>query len=120
MARLILRSLALPSGLQRYSDDDLPLTIGRSRTADIAVNDQQLSRVHAEFRFSVAGRFEIVDLDSTNLTIVNSHDVESAELKTGDHILLGETELIVEVEYPADDIHEMTTRELPALQPRDT
>ncbi len=119
MAILTLRSAGLPEGQKVYSDSELPLSIGRSRRADIVVDDRQLSRVHSEFRVSVAGRFEIVDLDSTNLTIVNEHDVDCVELKTGDRILLGDTEIVVEVEYPDDDIHEMPTRELPAIRPSD-
>lgn len=121
MARLTLRSNALPDGLVQYGDHDMPITIGRSRRADLVINDQQLSRRHSQLRYNLSGRFEIVDLDSTNLTIVNSHDVDLAELKTGDLILLGETELTVEVEYPEGDINEKTTRELPAMpRPRDT
>lgn len=115
MARLILRSPTFPSGTLQVLDHQLPLSIGRSRRADIVIDDQQLSRIHAELRFSIAGRFEIVDMDSTNLTIVNQHDVESAELKTGDRILLGDTELVVEVEYPEDNLNEKTTREIPTL-----
>ncbi len=43
------------------------------------------------------GGFEIVDNESTNLTIVNSKDVERAILQSGDSILLGETEILVEI-----------------------
>jgi len=95
----------------------MPMSIGRSQRSGIVVNDQQLSRIHAEFRFSVNGRFEVADLDSTNLTIVNERDVDLVELKTGDHILVGDTEITVEVEYPEEDFHEVTTREIPMIRP---
>jgi len=38
-------------------------------------------------------------------------------LKSGDQILLGETELLVELEASASAIHEQTTRELPVVEP---
>ena len=64
------------------------------------------------------GGFEIVDNESTNLTIVNSQDVERATLRSGDTILLGDTEILVEIDAPDIDIHEKTTRELPLVNTR--
>jgi len=117
MATLTLRSSTFPDGHIRLTHADMPMSIGRSQRSGIVVNDQQLSRIHAEFRFSVNGRFEVADLDSTNLTIVNERDVDLVELKTGDHILVGDTEITVEVEYPEEDFHEVTTREIPMIRP---
>jgi pSer/pThr/pTyr-binding forkhead associated (FHA) protein len=119
MAMLTLRSAALPNGQLQVAAEDLPLSIGRSKRAGVVINDQRLSRLHSELRMNLAGRFEIVDLDSMNLTIVNGADVEVAELKTGDCILLGDTELSIEVSYPEENIHESTTRELPLIRPSD-
>jgi pSer/pThr/pTyr-binding forkhead associated (FHA) protein len=48
---------------------------------------------------------------------VNDQDIERAVLKTGDRILLGDTELLVEIEMPDIDVHERTTRELPVMRP---
>ncbi|MCP4506026.1 MAG: hypothetical protein GY826_06475, partial [Fuerstiella sp.] len=51
----------------------------------------------------------------TNLTIVNGHDVTSHVLRNGDQILLGDTEIKVEVETPENDQNEKTTRDLTML-----
>ncbi len=58
-----------------------------------------------------------MDRESTNLTIVNQQDISEAKLKTGDVILLGDTELLVEIESQSEDIHERTTREIPIVKP---
>ena len=117
MARLILKSAVFEDGDIQVSDRDLPVTLGRSHRADITINDMLLSRIHAEIRLADGGGFEIVDRESTNLTIVNNQDSERAILKTGDCILLGETEIIVEIDAPETDLHEKTTRELSLVEP---
>ena len=117
MARLILKSAIFSDGQVQLSAGDLPVTIGRSHRADLTVNDLLLSRIHAEIRLSDAGGFELVDNDSTNLTIVNEQEVDRVVLKTGDRILLGETEFVCEVDAPDLDLQEKTTREITAIRP---
>ena len=118
MARLILKSAVFAEGNIELSESDLPVTLGRSHRADITINDLLLSRIHAEICHGENGGFEIVDNESTNLTIVNNQDIERTLLKTGDCILLGETEILVEIDTPEIDTHEKTTRELPLINPR--
>lgn len=118
MARIVLKSAVFEDGDIVISESDLPVTLGRSHRADITINDALLSRIHAEIRRSENGGFQIVDNESTNLTIVNNHDIDCVELKTGDCILLGETEIHVEIEVPDEDVHEKTTRELPVVTQR--
>ena len=117
MARLILKSAIFSDGSLQFTTGDLPVTIGRSHRADITIHDLLLSRVHAEIRLAENGGFELVDQESTNLTIVNQLDIESVILKTGDVILLGDTEILVEVDAPDVDLHDRTTRELPVVPP---
>jgi len=117
MARLILKSAIFSDGNVQLSPGDLPVTIGRSHRADITINDLLLSRIHAEIRLSEQGEFVLVDQESTNLTIVNDQDIDQVVLKSGDRILLGDTELLVEVDAPEIDLHERTTREIPTVKP---
>jgi pSer/pThr/pTyr-binding forkhead associated (FHA) protein len=117
MSRLTLKSAIFSDGFIQLSIGDLPVTIGRSHRADIAINDLLLSRIHAEIRASDNGEFELVDHESTNLTIVNEQDIDRVILKTGDKILLGDTELIVESELDQSNLHERTTREIPSFKP---
>ncbi|MCA9035689.1 MAG: FHA domain-containing protein [Planctomycetaceae bacterium] len=124
MPLLILQSEVFPGGRLVLAPVDLPLTVGRSHRADVAIPDLLLSRIHAEFRLHENGQFEIVDNESTNLTIVNDQDIAHAFLKSGDRILLGETEFVVTVDHsadhpvPAENPHEKTTRELSAVRVR--
>lgn len=122
MPRLILKSDVFPNGVLILAPEDLPLTVGRSHRADVVIADLLLSRIHSEFRLHESGQFELVDNESTNLTIVNDQDVEKTFLKTGDRILLGETEFLVEIDSapaaPGENPHEKTTRELSAVRAR--
>ena len=116
---LILKSAGFEDGQLELNPKRLPAIIGRSRSADITISDKEMSRRHAEFRMSALGQFELVDLESTNLTIVNTHDVQRHVLRTGDQILLGETEFLVEVYLPRSDLHDQTTKELPRMDSRE-
>jgi pSer/pThr/pTyr-binding forkhead associated (FHA) protein len=118
MAQLILKSAIFADGSIELFETDLPVTLGRSHRADITISDGLLSRIHARICLQDDGGFEIMDNDSTNLTIVNGKDIERTTLKSGDSILLGETEILVEIADPESDIHERTTRELPMITDR--
>lgn len=113
---LILKCSEFPGGQFELTPRHLPVVLGRSHSADITISDAQLSRRHAEIRMNAAGQFELVDLDSTNLSIVNTHDVTRHILSHGDQILLGDTELAVELRLPRSDIHDQTTRDLPMME----
>jgi len=117
--KLILISHGLPDGRVELSPSRLPVVLGRSHRSDLTIDDDLLSRRHSEIRMNGHSQFEIRDLDSTNLTIVNGHDVTSHVLQYGDLILIGDTEVKVEIESPDDVMNEKTTRDLNIL-PKDT
>jgi hypothetical protein len=68
------------------------VVLGRSKDADVRVEDANVSRRHAELRREGA-TWWIVDLDSTNGTELNGKRVSRAKLAEGDTITLGATEL---------------------------
>ena len=70
-------------------------TLGRSRDCDIVVQDANASRQHAEIRHIGLDYF-LVDLGSTNGTIVNRQRIRRHPLAHGDRILIGTTEIAVE------------------------
>jgi hypothetical protein len=74
------------------------VVLGRSRECDIAIDDPNVSRRHAEIRWQ-DGSYWIVDLDSTNGVDVNGERVRRAELAQEDRIVLGKTELTFERGY---------------------
>ncbi|MCR9201032.1 MAG: FHA domain-containing protein [Planctomycetaceae bacterium] len=110
--RLILKSPAFERGRVEFQVGDMPVVLGRGKHSDIRIDDDLLSRRHAELRLNAQGLFEIHDLDSTNLTIVNKHDVTSHVLQDGDQILLGDTEILAQVEMPASELNDQVTRDL--------
>ena len=69
------------------------LVLGRSRACDVYVADLNVSRRHAELRQEGA-TYWIVDLGSTNGTVVNGKRVERERLRDGDRITLGSTEIV--------------------------
>jgi hypothetical protein len=74
------------------------ITIGRLQTCEIALDDPNISRRHALLTKRPDGWW-IVDLGSTNGTLVNDALVKERRLGRGDRIRLGTTEF----EYRADD-----------------
>ena len=63
-----------------------PLSIGRSREADIPLLDDKVSRVHCGIRLS-DGEFYLKDLKSRNGVFVNGQRVEdTVKLKVGDKV----------------------------------
>ena len=83
-------SLVLPSG-QRVALGDAPVTVGRLSECTIPLNDNNVSRRHAEIRPN-RQNFVVIDLGSTNGTMVNGTRIygETA-LSDGDIISFGST-----------------------------
>ena len=73
------------------------VVIGRSKEADIQVNDPNVSRRHAEVRQEGA-TYWLVDLDSTNGVEVRGKRVKRLKLEDGTHFTIGSTELAFERE----------------------
>jgi hypothetical protein len=74
------------------------VTLGRSRSCDIVLDDPNVSRRHAEIR-PRGGSWVLVDLGSTNGSRLNGRAFEGSEvIKPGDEIELGSTRLTFELE----------------------
>jgi FHA domain len=80
-------------GLQAGERFDLigGLSIGRSKDADLRIDDRYASGVHARI-FSHEGRTYIEDMNSTNGTLLNDATLRGeAELAHGDVVRIGDT-----------------------------
>ena len=66
--------------------------LGRSRECEVRVGDANVSRKHAELRHE-DDAWWIVDLGSTNGTLVNGRKAKRERLSAGDLIMLGSTEI---------------------------
>jgi hypothetical protein len=84
-------TVVLADGTRIGVGDD-PVTIGRMPECDVVLNDQNVSRRHAEVRRQ-DGDFVVVDLGSTNGTRVNGAGVRERRLVDGDEITVGGTTL---------------------------
>jgi hypothetical protein len=69
------------------------VTLGRDASCDIVIDDANVSRKHASLAQDVIGTWKLVDLDSTNGTLLNGNPIITALLRDGDQITLGITVL---------------------------
>ena len=83
---------------RRYVLDGPKAAIGRSRDCDCILDDQNISRRHAELRRDSQGDWQIADLGSTNGIKVNGRRVETCRLSPGDEVTLGTTTFTFDIE----------------------
>jgi hypothetical protein len=84
--------VSLTIGGRKHEVTSPRTVLGRSRSCDIRIPDVNVSRRHAELRQEGA-TYWVVDLDSTNGTMVNGEPVDRERVHDGDTITLGSTEI---------------------------
>ena len=77
----------------RYLINTQGVTIGRSTTSDIFLDDVTVSRAHAVIEMSPES-FVLKDSGSLNGTYVNNVSVSSKDLNSGDQIQIGKFHMI--------------------------
>lgn len=85
-----------PRLIDLTTNRSFPLTkdrilMGRALSSDIAIEDLNVSRTHAEIRHEAATAWSIADLGSTNGTLVNGRHIASVMLQEGDRVTVGTT-----------------------------
>jgi hypothetical protein len=78
---------------ERISITRSPVVIGRLSTTDVVLSDPNVSRRHAELRRD-GDTWTVVDLGSTNGTMVNGKLAKENRLSDGDKISFGSSELV--------------------------
>ena len=112
MARLLLES----GGERREIKVAGPVTVGRSQSASVYLDDKTLSREHTQF-YLQNGRLLVKDLDSKNGTYPNGSLIKDAQaLKHGDRVKVGVATFTVALE--AGDAMPAVTAPLAAPPPR--
>jgi adenylate cyclase len=91
MPRLIIEQPGSPPRLYELKDGSC-VRIGRAASNDITLPHNSISRSHAEIE-SNHDSWVITDLRSANGVLVNGSSVETAQLKSGDVISLGDIKL---------------------------
>lgn len=84
--------LALEGGNDEWTLDGDSSVIGRLSGSEVEIQDPGASRRHAEIRRE-GEDFVLVDLGSTNGTLLNDAPVSEATLESGDRITIGRTVL---------------------------
>lgn len=79
------------------------VTIGRSSQSDISINDEHMSRRHAEVSLK-NGVLRIIDLNSSNGTRVNGVKITDQVLKPGDKISFDQVTFLVTGPANAPDV----------------
>jgi hypothetical protein len=90
----------LEIGGTRHPVEAPGVVIGRGSNADLRINDPGVSRRHIEFRLQPGpegAALSMVDLGSTNGSLVNGHRVQHALLADGAVVQIGGTRIVVHV-----------------------
>lgn len=83
-----------PVGMMYRIRSDAPTIIGRSLDADVRLDDEGVSRNHAQIVVDPAGPPLIQDLQSTNGTFVNGVQISRQALHDGDKVQIGSTSIL--------------------------
>lgn len=78
-----------PDAGHSHRAGDHPLRLGRSPDNDVILRDPATSGHHARLE-QRGDQFWIVDLGSTNGTLVNGEPIQEKELKDGDRVTIGQ------------------------------
>ena len=79
------------------------LVVGRGTNADLRIDDPGVSRRHVQFRLqpdATGTSVTVMDLGSTNGTLVNGQRVQHAVVSDGAVVVIGGTRIVVRVQGP--------------------
>ncbi|HEX9508704.1 MAG TPA: GGDEF domain-containing protein [Myxococcales bacterium] len=94
-AFLIMISAKSAAGIGRmHKLDKSEVVLGRSSECQFQVDDDGISRRHAKVCIAPDGKFQVIDLGSTNGTYLNGTRVDAAVLKDGDKIQIGSNTVV--------------------------
>lgn len=84
--------LIIESGPEQGRKVDLrgPLVVGRQAAVGLSIKDGKASREHTRFE-PAAGSWAVVDLQSTNGTLLNGRKIAREFLQAGDRVTVGQT-----------------------------
>jgi two-component system cell cycle response regulator len=86
---------------KRYNIKQGTTTLGRSREADITLDDERISRIHCAVEWK-GDKIVIEDRESTNGTYVDSKKVNRAHLRRGAPLQVGQSVMKVEFKNEAE------------------
>ena len=102
--------------LKQIETDKNEITIGRGNNNDIVIDNLAVSKAHAKI-IKLPDGYDLVDLESTNGTLLNDKDIQKAKLAPQDAITIGKHTLkinsIDEQKTNAGDLADKTVKVAP-------
>ena len=99
--------------LKHFETDKSEITIGRGTNNDIQIDNLGVSKTHAKINKN-PDAYTIVDLNSTNGTILNDKQIKKAKLAPQDILTIGKHTLSItsidEVKAPVEDLADKTIK----------
>lgn len=84
-----------PAGAHQFnSDTHRTIKIGRLSSAQLKLEDPKAAKIHAVIDFS-GGSVSLIDMGSSGGTLVNGAKVHKVALKHGDQVVIGDTQLLI-------------------------
>jgi pSer/pThr/pTyr-binding forkhead associated (FHA) protein len=93
--------------LKQIQTDKSEITIGRGNSNDIIIDNLAVSKEHAAI-VKLTDGYGLVDLDSTNGTLLNDKDIKKANLNPQDRVTIGKHTLQIR----SIDEHKATVEDL--------
>ena len=109
MVKLLVHESA---GIREFEIVDNEVHVGRELDNTLRLPDPSISRHHCVLR-KTAGGFEIQDLQSSNGVLVNGNRVQTAHLRDGDRISLGQVQLTFQNPRPEASADELALVQVP-------
>lgn len=96
------------------------IKIGKISSAHLQLEDESVSRLHANIEVTAKGEVTIVDLQSSKGTFVNGSKLAPSKpqtLKAGDEVKVGDVRIVVSFESPAESGESEELSEVPVSAP---
>lgn len=96
--------------LKQFETDKNEITIGRGNNNDIVIDNLAVSKEHAKI-IKMPDGYDLVDLDSTNGTLLNDKDIQKAKLTPQDVLTIGKHTLeINSIDDQKDDARDLVDK----------
>jgi TonB family protein len=94
------------------------IKIGRLASAHLKLDDTKVSRIHAVVEATSDGQdYSVIDMGSTEGTILNGARISKEKLKDGDEIRLGDSRIVIQFVKAAANVGPTSSRSVPPPAP---
>lgn len=87
------------------------ILIGRDESADLRLQDRAVSSRHAVVNYFENGNISIIDIGSTNGTLVNGSRIQNCPLSDGDYLEIGDASLRLSWQSMSEVMHQQRVLE---------